>query len=190
MCPPCRHPRHARHTDTGPKGPGPFGAQGSGDGAVHPRETPRGACRRRYAPADGGPVLFRPDYVDRSARLAVDGLGIPETDPDGRPSAGGCQRVGLGPRGGDEALELGRAHRRGPHLERPAVASRLVLDDDRRAEGLLEGLAQAVLTSMYFCPIAPIIFAPSRQLTMSSRTNANCPILAILLSSSFPSARP
>ena len=48
----------------------------------------------------------------------------------------------------------------------------------------------AVLTSMYFCPIAPIIFAPSRQLTMSSRTNANCPILAILLSSSFPSARP
>ena len=41
-CPPCRHPRHARHTDTGPKGPGPFGAQGSGDGAVHPRETPRG----------------------------------------------------------------------------------------------------------------------------------------------------
>ena len=47
-----------------------------------------------------------------------------------------------------------------------------------------------VLTSMYFCPIAPIIFAPSRQLTMSSRTNANCPILAILLSSSFPSARP
>ncbi|MDD7112374.1 MAG: hypothetical protein PUH96_10190, partial [Coriobacteriaceae bacterium] len=48
----------------------------------------------------------------------------------------------------------------------------------------------AMLTSMYFCPIAPIIFAPSRQLTMSSRTNANCPILAILLSSSFPSARP
>ena len=53
----------------------------------------------------------------------------------------------------------------------------------------LDDLRQ-VLTSMYFCPIAPIIFAPSRQLTMSSRTNANCPILAILLSSSFPSARP
>lgn len=145
MCPLCRHPRHARHTDTGPKGPGPFGAQGSGDGAVHPRETPRGARRRRYAPADGGPVLFRPDYVDRSARLAVDGLGIPETDPDGRPSAGGRQRVGLGPRGGDEALELGRAHRRGPRLERPTVAARLVLDDDRRAEGLLEGLVLALI---------------------------------------------
>ena len=40
MYPPCRHPRHARHT--GPKGPRPFGAQGSGDGAVHPRETPHG----------------------------------------------------------------------------------------------------------------------------------------------------
>ena len=47
MCPPCRHSRHARHT--GPKGPRPFGAQGSGDGAVHPRETPRGARRRRHA---------------------------------------------------------------------------------------------------------------------------------------------
>lgn len=52
MCPPCRHSRHARHT--GPKGPRPFGAQGSGDGAVHPREAPRGARRRRHARAGGG----------------------------------------------------------------------------------------------------------------------------------------
>ncbi|MGN8936957.1 hypothetical protein ACTNA3_09335, partial [Collinsella sp. HCP28S3_E5] len=64
--------------------------------------------------------------------------------------------------------------RRGIDADEPAAAARL----------------EAMLTSMYFCPIAPIIFAPSRQLTMSSRTNANCPILAILLSSSFPSARP
>lgn len=65
---------------------------------------------------------------------------IPEPDPDGRPSAGIRQRVGLGPRGGDESLELGRPGRRGPHLERAAVAARLVLDDDCRAESLLEGL--------------------------------------------------
>lgn len=52
MYPPCRHSRHARHT--GSKGPRPFGAQGSGDGAVHPRETPRGARRRRHARAGGG----------------------------------------------------------------------------------------------------------------------------------------
>ena len=81
--------------------------------------------------------------VDRPARLAVDGLGVPETDPDGGPSAGERQRVGLGPRGGDESLELGRARRRGPHLERATVAARLVLDDDRRAERLLEGLELA-----------------------------------------------
>ncbi|MGO4934704.1 hypothetical protein ACTQ40_03830 [Collinsella sp. Sow4_D11] len=57
-------------------------------------------------------------------------------------------------------------------------------------ECVVAAVSKILLTSMYFCPIAPIIFAPSRQLTMSSRTNANCPILAILLSSSFPSARP
>lgn len=91
----------------GSKGTRPFGAQGSGDDAKRPRETPRGACRRRHARAGGDPVLFRPGHIDRPTRLAVDGLGIPETDPDGRPSVGGCQRVGLGPRGGDEALELG-----------------------------------------------------------------------------------
>ena len=57
------------------------------------------------------------------------------------PSAGTRQRVDLGPRGGDESLELGRSGRRGPHLERAAVAARLVLDDDRRSERLLEGRA-------------------------------------------------
>ena len=86
------------------------------------------------------PPPISPRSVNRPARLAVDGLGIPETDPDGSPSAGARQRVGLGPRGGDESLELGRSGRRGPHLERAAVAARLVLDDDRRAERLLEGL--------------------------------------------------
>lgn len=91
----------------------------------------------RTAPAPSS--HFTPD-VDRPPRLAVDGLGIPETDPDGGPSAGTRQRVGLGPRGGDESLELGRSGRRGPHLERVAAA-RLVLDDDRRAERLLEGRA-------------------------------------------------
>lgn len=88
----------------GPKGTRPFGAQGSGDDAKRPRETPRGARRRRHARAGGGPVLFRPGHINRPTRLAVDGLGITETDPDGRPSAGDCQRVGLGPRGGDESL--------------------------------------------------------------------------------------
>lgn len=68
-------------------------------------------------------------------------FGVSEPDPDGGPSAGTRQRVGLGPRGGDESLELGRSGRRGPHLERAAVAARLVLDDDRRAECLLEGRA-------------------------------------------------
>lgn len=77
------------------------------------RGTPSPAC-----PCGWRPWLFRPGRVDRPPRLAVDGLGVPETDPDGRPSAGGCQRVGLGPRGGDEAPELGRSGRRGPHLER------------------------------------------------------------------------
>ena len=89
------------------------------------------------------PPPISPRDVDRSARLAVDGPGIPETDPDGSPSAGARQRVRFGPRGGDESHEPGRARRRGPHLERAAVAARLVLDDDRRAESLLEGLAQA-----------------------------------------------
>ncbi len=79
------------------------------------------------------PPPISPRDVDRPPRLAVDGLGIPETDPDGGPSAGTRQRVGLGPRGGDESLELGRSGRRGPHLERVAAA-RLVLDDDRRAK--------------------------------------------------------
>lgn len=87
------------------------------------------------------PPPISPRDVDRPARLAVDGLGVPETDPDGRPSTGTRQRVGLGPRDGDESLELGRARRRGPHLERAAVAARLVLDDDRRAERLLEDRA-------------------------------------------------
>lgn len=86
------------------------------------------------------PPPLSPRNVDRPPRLAVDGLGIPEPSPDGGPSAGGCRRIGLGPRGGDEALEPGRARRRGPHLER-AAAARLVLDDDRRAERLLEGRA-------------------------------------------------
>ncbi len=112
----------------GSKGARPFGAQGSGDGARHPRETPRGARRRRRARAGGGPMLFRPGRVYRPARLAVDSLGVPEADPDGSPSAGARQRVGLGRRGGDEAPELIRARRRGPHLERAAVAARLVLD--------------------------------------------------------------
>lgn len=87
------------------------------------------------------PPPISPRDVNRPARLAVDGLGIPEPNPDGSPSAGARQLVRLGPRGGDEALELGRAHRCGPHLERAAVAARLVLDDDRRAERLLEGRA-------------------------------------------------
>lgn len=87
------------------------------------------------------PPPISPRDVNRPARLAVDGLGVPETDPDGSPSAGDRQRVGLGPRGGDEALERGRTRRCGPHLERAAVAARLVLDDDRRAERLLEGRA-------------------------------------------------
>lgn len=39
ICPPCRHSRHARHA--GSKGTCPFGAQGSGDGAIRPRKTPR-----------------------------------------------------------------------------------------------------------------------------------------------------
>lgn len=69
------------------------------------------------------PPPISPRDVNRPARLAVDGLGIPEPDPDGRPSAGIRQRVGLGPRGGDESLELGRPGRRGPHLERAAVAA-------------------------------------------------------------------
>ena len=43
----------------------------------------------------------------------------------------------------DLAAAMRRSRRRGPHLERTAVAARLVLDDDRRAEGLLDGLAQA-----------------------------------------------
>ena len=71
-----------------------------------------------------------------------------------------------------------------------ATAAAKRRDDAVAAKKAEEEAAKRVLTSMYFCPIAPIIFAPSRQLTMSSRTNANCPILAILLSSSFPSARP
>ena len=71
MCPPCRHPRHARHTATGPKGPGPFGAQGSGDGAVHPRETPRGAtpspvCPCGWRPGAIPPRLCRPLGPSRS----------------------------------------------------------------------------------------------------------------------------
>lgn len=87
------------------------------------------------------PPPISPRDVNRPARLAVDGLGVSEPDPDGGPSAGTRQRVGLGPRGGDESLELGRSGRSGPHLERAAVAARLVLDDDRRAERLLEGRA-------------------------------------------------
>lgn len=88
-------------------------------------------CHSRHTRPPLEPALFRSRYVDRSSSFAVDALDVSETDSDGRPSTGGCQRVGLGPRDGDEALELGRARRRGPHLERPAVASRLVLDDDR-----------------------------------------------------------
>ena len=91
----------------GSKGARPFGAQGSGDDAKRPRETPRGARRSRRARAGGGLVLFSPDYVDRPTRLTVDGLGVPEADPDGRPSAGVCQFVRLGPRGGDESFEFG-----------------------------------------------------------------------------------
>lgn len=86
------------------------------------------------------PPPISPRDVNRPARLAVVGLGVSEPDSDGGPSAGTRQRVGLGPRGGDESLELGRSGRRGPHLERVAAA-RLVLDDDRRAERLLEGRA-------------------------------------------------
>lgn len=62
------------NTRQGSKGTRPFGAQGSGDGARHPRETPRGARRRRRARAGGGPGLFRPGRIDRPARLAVDGI--------------------------------------------------------------------------------------------------------------------
>lgn len=107
------------------------------------RGTPSPAC-----PCGWRPGLFRPCRVDRPPRLAVDGLDAPETDSDGRPSADARQLVRLGPRGGDEALELGRARRRGPRLERAAVAARLVLDDDRRAERLLEGLGQAALLAL------------------------------------------
>lgn len=97
--------------------------------------------KEKRGPSGPRPPPISPRDVNRPARLAVDGLGIPEPNPDGSPSAGARQRVGLGPRGGDEALELGRSGRRGPHLERAAVAARLVLDDDRRAERLLEGRA-------------------------------------------------
>ena len=106
-----------------------------GGSPVSPGKEKRGPSGPRPRPPP-----ISPRDVNRPARLAVDGLGIPETDPDGSPSAGARQRVDLGPRGGDEAPELGRARRRGPNLERPAVASRLVLDDDCRAESVFRNI--------------------------------------------------
>lgn len=121
--------------------------------------------KEKRGPSGPRPPPISPRDVNRPARLAVDGLGIPEPNPDGSPSAGARQRVGLGPRGGDESLELGRSGRRGPHLERTAVAARLVLDDDRQAEGLLEGLGQA---ASYLSPFSLVVADP---LTIGSRAS-------------------
>lgn len=54
---------------------------------------------------------------------------------------------------------------RDPHLERAAVAAQLVLDDDRQAEGLLEGLGQA---ASYLSPFSLVVADP---LTRGSRAS-------------------
>ena len=107
------------------------------------------------------PPPISPRDVNRPARLAVDGLGVSEPDPDGGPSAGTRQRVGLGPRGGDESLELGRSGRRGPHLERAAVAARLVLDDDRRVRAPPRGSSAISEASADPRPPRPVRPPPS-----------------------------